>query len=315
MSHAEHSNTDNPHHDPVTAAPKEHLPPPPPPPHSLPTPPNTDTPAAATTMEQQQQNGHSALEPAPAPPPASLDSPAVPPPPPPAVPLPPHLGLPAKLEHTDSTSSVAAQPPTPMHQPAQPAQPIENGSLSFEAMANGAPHEHEHSHGTFNEQAEEAVEHAHAHPGLGSIQHEWEQRLAGASGSGADGTETPPAGVDVLADVAMGEAVLGLAEFAAGAGSGDVKEGSPGVSVQAADDGPANPVPPTQGGTLKRSSPDRDRDEAGDAAGLLGFAQGEVVQGGGDEREAKRVKVEPEVCPRFRSSCFRSQRELTLGLV
>ncbi|BGP24847.1 transcription initiation at TATA-containing promoter protein [Rhodotorula toruloides] len=92
----------------------------------------------------------------------------------------------------------------------------------------------------------------------------------------------------------MGEAVLGLAEFAAGAGSGGVKEGLPGVSVQAADDGPANPVPRTQGETLKRSSPDGD--EAGDAAGLLGFAQAEVVQGG-DEREAKRVKVEPEPTP------------------
>ncbi|BGP34055.1 transcription initiation at TATA-containing promoter protein [Rhodotorula toruloides] len=293
MSHEHSSSTDNPRHDPVTVAPAAKPPPPPPPPHSLPTPPSTDTSAAAA-MTVEQQNGHSHAEPpapAPAPlPPASLDSPAVPPPPPPAVPLPPHLGLPAKLRHTDSASSVAAQPPTPVPQPAQHAQPVENG----ESVVNGAPHAHSYSHGTFNEQAEEAVEHAHAHPGLGSVQHEWEQGLAGASG--ADGTETPPAGVDVLADVAMGEAVLGLAEFAAGAGSGDVKEGSPGVSVQAADDGPANSVPPTQGGTLKRSSPDRDGDEAGDAAGLLGFAQGEVVQGG-DGREAKRVKVEPEPTP------------------
>ncbi|BGP26427.1 bromodomain-containing factor 1 [Rhodotorula toruloides] len=230
-------------------------------------------------------------------PPASLDSPAAaPPPPPPAVPLPPHLGLPAKLQHTDSASSVAAQPPTPVHPQTEPA-PVENGSsasapASFDAKTNGAPHALSHSHETYNEQAEEAVEHEHAHPGLGSIQHEWEHRFAASNGDGA-GMETPPAGVDVLADVAMGEAVLGLAEFAAGAGSGDVKEGSPGVSVQAADDGPAIPVPPTQGGTLKRSSPD----EAGDAAGSLGFAQGGEAAAGGDARDAKRVKVEPEPTP------------------
>lgn len=205
-------------------------------------------------------------------------------PPPPAVPLPPQLGLPAKLDHADSASSVAAEPPTPLSTapptpaapagsapsdplatPAAAAPPASNGAVNgngaMEADVNGCASE------AYNVEAERKVEHEHAHPGLG---------VYPPTGAAKEGEHS--SAVDVLADVAMGDAAIGLAEFASGAGSGDVKEGSPAV--------PADASAPVESPSLKRSAPD----EGGDYL-AAGQAAGETD----GDREAKRLKVEPEV--------------------
>ncbi|GJN92439.1 hypothetical protein Rhopal_005469-T1 [Rhodotorula paludigena] len=258
---------------------------------SLPTPPTTtslDRPASppmsldAPPAPAQPEPLAGAVEqkhevPAPA-----ADSPAASLPPPPAVPLPAHLGLPAKLEHTDSSSSVAAQPPTPAVAvpPAPPVtapeqdepKPLVNGS------AGAQPPVHD-----VNGAYEQLAESTGAHPGLGA------PVPAGLNGDG-DAQQQPlgdgPSAVDVLADVAMGEAALGLADFAAGAGSADVRAGSPALPPAAAGEAgvPQGVSPP-----LKRSAPDGEAQEGYFSGGQAGDVE--------QEREAKRLKVEAEASP------------------
>ncbi|GAA5891220.1 hypothetical protein JCM8208_002548 [Rhodotorula glutinis] len=261
--------------------------PPPPPPtlkgpdvvstSSLPTPP-------ATYAVEPADAPAPVAPPAPQPPAPTADSPAPAvayeqshdaPPPPPA-PLPAHLGLPAKLEHRDSASSLAAQPPTPA-----PVAPAPAPAPAPPAPAPPAPaveeHQHAHAHGEVNGAYESYVEHTGAHPGLGSHPlSALDERSANGYGDGGD--TNGMSSVDVLADVAMGEAALGLADFAAGAGSGDVSGGSPSLSQLAP-------------GAVPESSPalKRTADEA--AYGEQGGMLGQSVE---EEREAKRPKVEDE---------------------
>ncbi|GAA5881015.1 hypothetical protein JCM3774_003069 [Rhodotorula dairenensis] len=257
----------------------------PPPPAPVP----VHDPAQAQQLEQaQSQPQPSVAEPSAAaaaaaalPDPASTALP-----PPPVHPLPAHIGLPGKLEHVDSASSVVAEPPTPLPSAplaaTAPAGPVIAAEEST-PLANGVNGANGHgeagsggategmtteSSESYNVEAERAVEHDHAHPGLGMYH---------ASAPTAPGEHS--SAVDVLADVAMGEAALGLADFASGAGSGDVKEGSPAVPV----DAPAADSP-----SLKRSAPDEPADyvSAGGAADGTGDA--------GADRETKRLKVEPD---------------------
>ncbi|GAA5922008.1 hypothetical protein JCM3775_003459 [Rhodotorula graminis] len=262
----------------MDAAPEHDAPPAPAPPPTL------KGPDVVSTSSLPTPPATYAVEPADAPapdappapqPPATADSPAPAvaheqphdaPPPPPLAPLPAHLGLPAKLEHRDSASSLAAQPPTPAPvapAPAPPAPAVE-------------PHP-AHAHDEVNGAIESFVEHTGAHPGLGSHPLSALDERA-ANGYGDAGDSNGMSSVDVLADVAMGEAALGLADFAAGAGSGDVSGGSPSLSQSAAT------------GAIPESSPalKRTADEAayGEQGGMLGESA--------EEREAKRPKVEDE---------------------
>lgn len=101
----------------------------------------------------------------------------------------------------------------------------------------------------------------------------------GMHGEGHRASEGQSA-VDVLADVAMGEAALDLADFAKGAGSADVQETS-------RTSGLAEPSPP-----LKRSFED-DSSPAQQENGYFGGA-GSAVNGAAEveSREAKRPRVE-----------------------
>lgn len=224
-------------------------------------------------------------------------------PPPPVHPLPPHLGLPGKLEHIDSASSVVAEPPTPL--PSAPlaaagatepvtagaSTPVTNGVNGANGHAAAGPGRLEgladESSESYNVEAERAVEHDHVHPGLG-MYHSTAPAAPGEHSSA----------VDVLADVAMGEAALGLADFASGAGSGDVKEGSPAVPADAAAAAADSP-------SLKRAAPD----EAADYVSAGGAADG--TGEAGQDREAKRLKVEPDV----RSRVFRLNVRLLCVLI
>ncbi|GAA6003921.1 hypothetical protein JCM10207_006468 [Rhodosporidiobolus poonsookiae] len=286
---------------PHPAAPLDHKQESLPPSSSLPTPPTTHSyssipsPPAHPTDPQPLPLESAGQAPAP-----SLPPPAPTPlPPAPANALPSHLDIPHKLVHQDSSSSVAVQPPTPLaaaqppaaappqftpepaplptqqangHLPLQPAppQPAQEqaqpqpspldevappASLPLaapEVHTNGF-HEHDHP-------VEVPVG---AHPGLGALPHEDDQSA-----------------VDVLADVAMGEAALGLADFAAGAGSADVRGGSPALGGEA----DAHEYSPS----LKRSA-----DEA-DGGLMNGYINGVEVE---DEREIKRLKVDGPVEP------------------
>lgn len=240
-----------------------------------------ETPAAPPVPQpDHQQPQPTVAEPSPAakaaaalPDPASTALP-----PPPAVPLPQQIALPAKLNHADSASSVVAEPPTPLpvSAAATPAPngssaPVVNGAANSNGSAPVAEMEENASTEVYNTEAERAVEHNHAHPGLG---------MYPAGGEAVKPGELSGA-VDVLADVAMGEAALGLADFASGAGSGDVKEGSPAVPLEASAAG--------ESPSLKRSAPD----ESGDymSAGTGNAGPGESSE----DREAKRLKVEPDV--------------------
>jgi len=90
--------------------------------------------------------------------------------------------------------------------------------------------------------------------------------------------------VDVLADVAMGEAALDLADFAAGAGSADVQEDT---SARIGG-GPAEPSPPLKRSFVEDSSPAQQNE-----GGYFGGG-GSAVSGTGEveSREAKRPRVE-----------------------
>lgn len=210
-------------------------------------------------------------------------------PPPPVVPLPTQIGLPAKLDHVDSASSVVAEPPTPLPSASlaagtgpvtAAAPPVSNGVNGANGHAEagaGAPAPVEDaSSESYNVEAERAVEHDHAHPGLGMYH---------ATAPTAPGEHS--SAVDVLADVAMGEAALGLADFASGAGSGDVREGSPAVPVEAP--AAAAAPAPADSPSLKRAAPDESTDYV--SAGGAAAGTGEVVE----DREAKRLKVESDV--------------------
>ncbi|GAA5880981.1 hypothetical protein JCM1840_006934 [Sporobolomyces johnsonii] len=193
-------------------------------------------------------------------------------PPPPVVSLPSNLDLPAKLVHQDSASSLAAQPPTPVPSGARPppppppapapsAAPHYSNTPEPPAPAQFAPPPPQHLNGASVNGAN-GLEAQEAHAGLGM----------GAHGEG----HAQQSAVDVLADVAMGEAALGLADFAAGAGSADVKE-----------EGAVAMSPP-----LKRSAPESDG-TSGAINGMFAGAMGE------EEREAKRPRVDEtpaEVC-------------------
>ncbi|BGP42209.1 transcription initiation at TATA-containing promoter protein [Rhodotorula kratochvilovae] len=244
---------------------------------SLPTPPATTAvehehvPAPALAVEQP----HAAV------PLADSQAPAIPPP---AVPLPPHLGLPAKLVHADSESSLAAQPPTPAPAaaggvPPPPAVAVPAQYAPDPVQAPAQP-QYAHSH-EVNGAYEAFAEHTGAHPGLGSHLPPFEENgLNGHGGGDDDGEMGGASSVDVLADVAMGEAALGLADFAAGAGSGDVSGGSPAL-------------PPAAGGGLPELSPALKRSADDAAYGELSGMLDETAE----EREAKRFKAEDEAPP------------------
>ncbi|GAA6055150.1 hypothetical protein JCM3770_007466 [Rhodotorula araucariae] len=237
---------------------------------SLPTPP-------ATTAVEPEPAVAPDLVPVEQPVAASLHDQPQPAIPPPAVPLPPHLGLPAKLVHADSDGSLAAQPPTPAPVPSAAVTTTAPPPAPAPEPVAGAPLKpHVHSH-EVNGAYEALAEHTGAHPGLGCHLAPFEQN--GVNGHSEDGEMGGPSSVDVLADVAMGEAALGLADFAAGAGSGDVSGGSPAL-------------PPAAGGGLPEMSPlalKRNADEAayGELSGMLGETA--------EEREAKRFKAEDEL--------------------
>ncbi|GAA5859118.1 hypothetical protein JCM8547_004009 [Rhodosporidiobolus lusitaniae] len=238
------------------------------------------------------------------PPPSSLptdssSSSSLPPPPLPVTLPPPAVAqldhLPGKLMHADSSSSVAAQPPTPAAQPQPPAiappqftpEPLAPPPAPPAAFAVEQPtpdpavaeaQEQPHTNGYHEHDAPVDVPFG-VHPGLGSIPH-----------------QDDISAVDILADMAMGEAALGLADFAAGAGSGDVRGGSPALPVgETAEFSPS----------LKRTA---DEAAAGGANefeqavnGLNGSLGGEYGNGqlaaDGEEREAKRLRVEAEPAP------------------
>lgn len=251
-------------------------------------------PAAAQAqpqVQQQQQQPESQQQPQPsvAEPSAAATAAAALPdpastalPPPPVVPLPTQIGLPAKLDHVDSASSVVVEPPTPLPSaslaagtgPVTPAAapPVSNGVNGANGHAEAGAVE-DASLESYNVEAERAVEHDHAHPGLGMYH---------ANAPTAPGEHS--SAVDVLADVAMGEAALGLADFASGAGSGDVREGSPAVPVEAPAAAPASESP-----SLKRAAPDESTDYV--SAGSAAAGTGDAVE----DREAKRLKVEADV--------------------
>ncbi|GAA5897177.1 bromodomain-containing protein [Sporobolomyces salmoneus] len=201
-------------------------------------------------------------------------------PPPPAVPFPSEIVQPPQLQHMDSNtaSSVIAEPPTPLA--STPAPPPQPSSTATEAE------EPPRSNGTGE------------HAGLGMGMH----------GEGHSGQSA----VDVLADVAMGEAAMDLAGFAAGGvsqsgavvdgeGSGDVREEG---GVQAAMVPPPPPVvepsPP-----LKRSYEESTNGYFGasvNGAGSSSVGAAEVNgTSGEDSREAKRPRVE-EVIPQETAS-------------
>ncbi|GAA5938860.1 uncharacterized protein JCM15063_004892 [Sporobolomyces koalae] len=236
------------------------VPPPPPPPPSAssfapPAPASHPPPPASESIKHVHP---------PTPPPSlpSIDQLAPPPPPasaselPPApiVPLPTHVvqAAPA-FERTDSANSLAVQPPTPQTAtPAPPSQPAPPPATAELPRVNGE------------------------HGGLGT---------------GAHGEGQAQSAVDVLADVAMGEAAMDLAGFAAGAGSADVKEQGVETAV----------VPPPQASPpLKRSF-----EESTDAAQseTNGYFSGTAVNGQADteagaaaeSRDAKRPRVEDGV--------------------
>ncbi|GAA6038367.1 hypothetical protein JCM8097_007613 [Rhodosporidiobolus ruineniae] len=240
----------------------EHLPPAS---SSLPTPPTTtlDRPSSPLPLPAAAQ--------------LSAEQQEVAIPPPTATALPAHLDLPHTLTHTDSTSSVAAQPPTPSTQPPPPAVlppqfTPEPAPLPPQPLQQQQPVHAEQTtlppvNGYQHTQPVDIPD--GAHPGLGSLPHPDAQSA-----------------VDVLADVAMGEAALGLADFAAGAGSADVREGSPAVLP-----GATAEVSPS----LKRTA-----DEAGEDGGLFGNGVNGYANGLGEseqEREVKRLRVEAESSP------------------
>lgn len=185
-----------------------------------------------------------------------------------------------------------AQPPTPapvVPEPAPavaaPVQPAPDPAPAPTTAPTAEQPHYAHPHGEVNGAYESLVEHTGVHPGLGSHPlSSVDQNGVNGDGDMANGSSS----VDVLADVAMGEAALGLADFAAGAGSGDVSGGSPGLPPAAGGGGGV----PESSPALKRSA-----DEA--AYGEQGGMLAESVE----EREAKRFKVEEEVrlcplCPR-----------------
>ncbi|BGP18574.1 hypothetical protein JCM10213_003038 [Rhodosporidiobolus nylandii] len=275
-------------------------------PSSLPPPASSSLPTPPTTVEQSPPPAQPA-QPADdfAIPPPSLAAVVAPPtpvdsqpvPPPPAAPLPAHLGLSAKLMHADSASSIAAQPPTPA--PHFPPPAAATPQLSPDAAP--LPPQLQQPERQQQEQQQEPEQqlepngftHDHpvevplgAHPGLGAVPHEHAHSA-----------------VDVLADVAMGEAALGLADFAAGAGSADVRGGSPAVG------------PPEEATEYSPTLGKRSADEAAGyvqaghglngANGSYGqagaYANGGLYGGetGAEEREAKRLRVEAEPANAF----------------
>lgn len=255
----------------------------------------SDSPAPAPAQAQlQQPESQPQPQPSVAEPSAAATAAAAMPdpastalPPPPVVPLPTQIGLPAKLDHVDSASSVVAEPPTPLPSasltagtgPVTAAPPVSNGvngaNGHAETAAMASATAEDGSSESYNVEAERAVEHDHAHPGLGMYH---------ASAPAAPGEHS--SAVDVLADVAMGEAALGLADFASGAGSGDVREGSPAVPVEAPATTAAAAV---ESPSLKRAAPDESTDYV--SAGGVAAGTGDAVE----DREAKRLKVESDV--------------------
>lgn len=243
-------------------------------------------PAQAQAPVQQQPESQQQPQPSVAEPSAAATAAAALPdpastalPPPPVVPLPTQIGLPAKLDHVDSASSVVAEPPTPLPSASLAAG---TGPVTVSNGVNGANGHAEAgavedaSLASYNVEAERAVEHDHAHPGLGMYH---------ANAPSAPGEHS--SAVDVLADVAMGEAALGLAGFASGAGSGDVREGSPAVPVEAPATTAATAA--AESPSLKRAAPDESTDYV--SAGGAAAGTGDAVE----DREAKRLKVESDV--------------------
>ncbi|CEQ42856.1 SPOSA6832_04708, partial [Sporobolomyces salmonicolor] len=198
--------------------------------------------APVAIAEQQQQQ--------PQPPLSAIPSP-------PVVSLPSHLDLPAPLAHQDSASSLAVEPPTPVPSGALPPPPPAPAPAPSAAPHDSTtPTEPPHLNGANGLEAPEVP------AGLGM----------GAHGQG----HAQQSAVEVLADVAMGEAALGLADFAAGAGSADVNE-----------EGAVAMSPP-----LKRSAPESD----GISGAINGMFVGSIAE---EEREAKRPRVDEmpaEVC-------------------
>jgi hypothetical protein len=285
---------------------------------SLPTPPTTTTsPPASLSLAYDDVPPPSTL---------SFDQQLPPtveatslPPPPPAQVTPAFPSLPAILMHTDSSSSVAAQPPTPASQlpppaiappqftpepqplppvpqpePVQQEQPSQQQQLPF---ADQAEEPVPYTNGFHHGEAPPVDVPFGAHPGLGSLPHPDAQ-----------------SGVDVLGEVAMEEAALGLANFAAGAGSGDVRGGSPALPAgETVEYSFASHEQPSHSPSLKRTADEAAAGEHGasefEAATSNGAlngsaygAYGSMVNGlggaaeaGDDEREAKRLRVEAEV--------------------
>ncbi|GAA5919386.1 hypothetical protein JCM1841_005983 [Sporobolomyces salmonicolor] len=191
--------------------------------------------APVAIAEQQQQQ--------PQPPLSAIPSP-------PVVSLPSHLDLPAPLAHQDSASSLAVEPPTPVPSGALPPPPPAPAPAPSAAPHDSTtPTEPPQLNGANGLEAPEVP------AGLGM----------GAHGEG----HAQQSAVEVLADVAMGEAALGLADFAAGAGSADVNE-----------EGAVAMSPP-----LKRSAPESD----GISGAINGMFVGSIAE---EEREAKRPRVD-----------------------
>ncbi|GAA5952122.1 hypothetical protein JCM3765_005202 [Sporobolomyces pararoseus] len=243
----------------------EQIPPPPPPPTTtqadplvknqhveLQRPPPTPPPSLPSIEQSQQQ----------LPPPPS----AVPPPPAIPLPLPSEIVQPPQLQQAESTTSVTAEPPTPLASTPAPQQPQP-------AQVNGVAGE--------------------SHAGLGMGMH----------GEGQPGQSA----VDVLADVAMGEAAMDLAGFAAGqggGGSGDVKEEGGAASVEAIPPPPPQPQPQvtTIGAEpsppLKRSFEESSNGQTNGSyfsTDGLSNLNGGRVEVNGESRETKRPRVEEQI--------------------
>lgn len=279
------------HPDPSQPQPREEaIPPPPPPPSHDVVKPHDQLPSVVAAQQHRPPTPPPSLPSVEQPTQLPPDPSAVPPPPTVPLPLPSEIVQPPQLQHLDSSNTASSVV-------AEPPTPV---------ATTPAPPPRENGNG--NGVASE-------HAGLGT----------GAHGEGQPGHSA----VDVLADVAMGEAALDLAGFAAGAsqagaGSADVQKAAvvpqpPSTTATALAPGPrAEPSPP-----LKRSY-DESSSQAineGYFTGVNGGStheQSQHVNGfGGDveSRETKRPRVGEEGIPHeVRSSSLSLDRAASVVL-